>query len=148
MSFASEWEELEKSPRPTRVRKLIKRDYGWFKEAVLREGDYFVNKMCASLYAGDCYILSGAFDKDWMLEVRKKTFEYFRSKPSEFYKMLEGTPDFHRLIDLETGKKYSFQVCKHSAFFYPWNSDPLNLFPTVYERWRIIKKLMGLEPNA
>jgi len=30
-------------------------------------------------------------------------------------------------------------------FFYHWNKDPLNIFPEIYKRWRIIKKLMGLD---
>jgi hypothetical protein len=83
-----------------------------------------------------------------MRRVKDDTFPYFQSKPSEFHKMLEGTPDFHRLIDLETGKKYSFEVCKHSAFFYPWNDDPLELFFTINKRWRVMKVLMGLQPDA
>ena len=149
MSFARNWEILESSlPRPTRVRKLVKRDWEGFRERVLEEREEFTKAIVSSLYAGDVYILSGAFPKDFMVELRRKTMSYFGSKPSEFYKMLEGTPDFHRQIDLETGKKYSFQVCKHSAFFYPWNDDPLGIFPAVYARWRIIKLLMGLEAKA
>jgi len=149
VSFARNWEILESSlPRPTRARKIIKRDWLGFRERVLREDEAFSKAMVASLYAGDVYILSDAFPYDFMLELKRKTFEYFKSKPSEFHKMVEGTPDFHRLIDLETGKKYSFQVCKHSAFFYPWNDDPLGIFPMVYSRWRIIKRLMGLDERA
>ena len=146
MKFKDIWQSLEREkPRPERCRKLIKRDWAGFKERVMENREPFSTMFVSSLYAGDVYILTGAFDKDWMIDLRRRTFDYFQSKPSEFYKMLEGSPDFHRQIDLETGKKYSFQVCKHSAFFYPWNDDPLNLFPTVYERWRVIKTLMGLE---
>jgi hypothetical protein len=61
--------------------------------------------------------------------------------------MLEGTPNFHRKIDIEIGKKYSIQMCKHSFYFYPWNKDPLNIFQTIYKKWRVIKKLMGLNPT-
>jgi hypothetical protein len=57
--------------------------------------------------------------------------------------MLEGTPDFHRLIDEELGKKYSFFQVKHSAYFFPWNDDPLNLFPVIMPRWRPLKFLGG-----
>ena len=148
MDYKDIWLSLEKDrPRPQRARMVIKRDWAGFSERVIEAREPFATMLCASLYAGDVYILTGAFDKEWMLDLRRKTMDYFRSKPSEFYKMLEGSPDFHRLIDLETGKKYSFNVCKHSAFFYPWNDDPLDLFPTVYKRWRVIKTLMGLEPN-
>ena len=104
-----------------------------------------VEYLVESLYSGDIFIFKNAFSKDFMEEVKRKAFEYGKSRPSEFHKMLEGTPDFHRIIDLETGKKYSFQVCKHSCFFYPWNDDPLNLFKEVYHKWRVVKTLMGLD---
>ena len=36
-------------------------------------------------------------------------------------------------------------MCKHSFYFYPWNNDPINIWEPIYERWRIIKQLMGLK---
>jgi len=142
------WERLEKEERPSRCRNIIHADYADYRHYIAQQSDSFVEQICSSLYAGDVYILHQAFDPKWMRELREKTIEYWKTKPSEFYQMLEGTPDFHRIIDLETGKKYSFQVCKHSAFFYPWNDDPLEVFFTVYKRWRVVKVLMGLQPDA
>jgi hypothetical protein len=130
-------------PRPQRARKL--RYWKWedFKKAVENPDFDFIWQMVTTLYAGDIYIIQGAFPNEFMQRIKREAFEYGQSSPSSFHKMLEGTPDFHRIIDLETGKNYSFRVCKHSCFFYPWNSDPLQLFPTVYSRWRVIKYLMG-----
>jgi hypothetical protein len=135
-------------PRPTRARML--RYWSWkdFSEAVMKPDFDFIWNMVTTLYAGDIYILQDAFPKEFMLRIKKEAFEYGQSSPSSFHKMLEGTPDFHRVIDLETGKKYSFNVCKHSCFFYPWNDDPLGMFAPVYERWRVIKNLMGLDSRA
>ncbi len=142
------WDILEKHfPRPNRVRKLCYLQWDDFKKAVEEEDQYFAAWTVASLYAGDVYIIRNAFDPDWMRELKRKAFEYGQQSPSSFHKMLEGTPDFHRIIDLETGKKYSFNVCKHSCFFYRWNSDPLQLFSTVDDRWRVVKRLMGLSPT-
>ena len=62
--------------------------------------------------------------------------------------MLEGCPNFHRIIDMDTGKKYSFKVCKHSYYFYKWNGDPIKIFNETYKRWRRIKVLMGLDQLA
>ena len=115
---------------------------------VLKQDMEFALNVVHSLYQGDIYIIHNTFDKSWMREVTKRAFEYGQSTASSFHKMVEGCPDFHRIIDLEIGRKYSFNVCKHSSFFYPWNSDPLQLFAPVYERWRIIKILMGLDPRA
>jgi len=139
------WEKLESSqPRPERVRNIIKMDYEEFKEKVHRQEESFVESIVESLYGGDFYILKKAFPRDFMVSLRKDVHEYCKNRPSEFYKMLEGSPDFHRIIDLEEGRKYSFRVCKHSCYFYRWNDDPLDLFATIYERWQSIKLLMGL----
>ena len=144
--FKLAWERMEKAyPRPERARNIIRKHYPTFRDRVLAQDYDFVGSIVSSLYHGDVYILCNAFPREFMEETKRKAFEYGQSRPSEFYKMLEGTPDFHRVIDLEAGKKYSFNVCKHSAFFYPWNDDPLKLFPMVNERWRVIKTLMGLE---
>ena len=149
INFRSAWEAMEKeNPRPTRVRYIKYWEWDGFKDAVLNADFNFIWLMVMSLYAGDVYILKGTFPKEWIQEVKRKAFEYGQSSPSSFHKMLEGTPDFHRIIDLEAGQKYSLNVCKHSCFFYPWNDDPLGLFGPVYERWRTIKVLMGLDSRA
>ena len=142
------WARLENSiPRPDRVRSVVQVDYQEFKEKVQHQADSFVESIVSSLYGGDAYLIKGAFPKYFMINLRKRVHELWKTKPSEFYKMLEGSPDFHRIIDLESGRKYSFRACKHSCYFYPWNEDPLNLFGAVYERWRVIKFLMGLRPD-
>ena len=146
--YKSAWGKLESStPRPARVRTVIEMDYGEFRKKVQQQSDSFVESIVSSLYGGDAYLLKGAFPADFMINLRKRVYEYWKARPSEFFKMLEGSPDFHRIIDAEAGKKYSFRVCKHSCYFYPWNDDPLDLFGEIYERWRVMKLLMGLRPD-
>ena len=143
--FKSVWARLENSiPRPARARSVVQIDYQEFKEKVQGQADSFVESIVSSLYGGDAYLIKGAFPGDFMIDLRRRVHEYWKAKPSEFHKMLEGSPDFHRIIDLESGKKYSFRGCKHSCYFYPWNDDPLDLFGPIYERWRVMKFLMGL----
>ena len=147
--FSHAWEVVEKvRDRPTRVRKIRYRHWEEFRWNVENPSEDFIWDIVSTLYAGDVYIVKGAFDKEWMIDLKRKAFQYGRESPSSFHKMLEGSPDFHRVIDLEAGQKYSFHVCKHSGFFYPWNNDPLGVWPTVYARWRVIKLLMGLESRA
>ena len=56
-------------------------------------------------------------------------YNHFKDQPSSFHKMLEGCPDFHRIIDIDTGKKYSFKMFASILFiFIKWNNDPLNLY--------------------
>ena len=139
------WEQLEdKFPRPNRFRNLITLSYEEFKYRV--ENNIAVS-MINSLYSGDAYLIKNGFPQDFIFRLQQEVHEYCKEHPSEFYKMLEGTPDFHRQIDLETGKNYSIASCKHSCYFYRWNNDPLNVYETIDERWRILKVLMGLQYN-
>ena len=146
--FKNLWENLEKvNNLPTRARKIISLDYSIFAEKIDNNDESFAKQLANSLILGDIYILKEAFDKEFFNSLKNKCYDYFRNEPPSFHKMLEGCPDFHRIIDLDVGNKYSFKLCKHSFYFYNWNKDPLNLFDTTYERWRKIKKLMGYDPN-
>ena len=147
--YKTEWERLEQStPRPDRVREVIQIDFQELKEKVLKQEDEFVLGILDSLYSGDAYLVKGAFTKEFMIDLRKKAHAYYQEKPSEFHKILEGSPDFHRIVDAETGKKYSFAACKQTCYFYSWNDDPLDLFDTINERWRVVKFLTGVQPDA
>lgn len=146
--FRFEWQRLESSlPRPKRVRSVVTMNYSELAGKITHQKASFVKSIVESLYSGDVYLLKSAFPQQFMFDLRTKVQTYWNSRPSTFHKMLEGTPDFHRMIDLETGRKYSFRVCKHSAYFYNWNDDPLKLFGVIYERWRVIKLLMGLRTD-
>ncbi len=142
--YKAVWEELESnSPQPRLLRKIHKVDFEEFSQQIREQAPGFVKQVIESLYAGDVYLVKRAFTREFMLELKNRVHEYWNSRPQAFYKMLEGSPDFHRIIDEELGKKYSFMMVKHAAYFFPWNDDPLKLFPVVMPRWRPFKFLGG-----
>lgn len=142
------WRQLEAArPRPTRFRGYTVMPYESFRDKVAAGERHFADYVVESLYAGEVWLLTGAFPAQFMEDLRRKTIEWVAGRPSSFHKMVEGSPDFHRVIDLETGRKYSFRGCKHSAYFYRWNDDPLGIWPTITERWRLFKYLMGLRAD-
>ena len=138
------WEEYEKTAPPTRLRNVQTMTYVDFISRVM---DGNAHDMVDNLYAGDAYLIKGGFPPEFMYQLIIDVHNYCMTHESEFHKMLEGSPDFHRIIDLETGKKYSIASCKHSCYFYHWNEDPFNVFQTINSRWRILKTLMGLQYN-
>lgn len=137
MDWSEAWAEVKELP--TRMRTI--RVVGWqeAKRADPRE-------VVASLAAGDLWILKRVFPQTAMRILREDVIEWVRSRPTSFHKMLEGSPDFHRIIDLETGTKYAFRCCKHSAYFYRWNGDPIGAYSLVTGPWRAAKRMMGLDP--
>lgn len=147
MNFHWLWNHLEQHfPRPARARSILHMNWNEFVP-VMNGKAKEAQLMIEALYDGDLIVLKGAFSEQWMRDLKLKTVEWTRQRPSEFHKMLDGSPDFHRIIDHETGLKYAFRQCKHSAYFYNWNSDPLGILDDIYERWAPIKVLMGLDQN-
>ena len=139
------WNKLESTlPRPNRVRNIYQLNYKEFKHKVNDQSAY---EMIINLYLGDAYLIKGGFPKKFMTNLIKGVHKYCMDNPSKFHQMLEGSPDFHRVIDIETGKNYSIASCKHSCYFYHWNKDPLNIFKTINQRWQLLKLLMGLQYN-
>lgn len=146
--FATEWETVEATlPLPRRMRKMVILPFEEMKQKVLQQDPAFVKEMVESLYAGDVYLLKKAFPPEFMISIREKMHEAGRKTPPQFFKMLEGVPNFHRIIDAEIAKNYSFESIKHSYYFFPWNAEEHDLFFTTYPRWRIIKFLSGYDFN-
>ena len=140
--FKEAWAEVEaKQPLPRRLRRIIKIPFEKFKQKILEQDQLFVKSVVESLYAGDVYLLKGAFPKEFMINIRKKLHAHGQKTPSEFHKMLEGCPNYHRIIDEDVAANYSFKSIKHSYYFFPWNKDEFNIFEETYPRWRSIKLL-------
>lgn len=147
--FKKQWSILEEKKNfPSKLRKLKTIEYEELKKKVESNDEEFARMICKSIFEGDCYIIKNAFSKKFFDDLRDNVFQYFKNKPSSFYKMLENKcPDFHRIITKEIGLKYSFKACKHSFYFFPWNNDDLQLFEPINLRWRVLKKIMGLSPT-
>ena len=147
--FAKIWKDYDEKniSYPTRARKIVSLEFSEFKKKIDDKDEDFAYHITNSLINGDIYILKKAFTSDFFQKVKSSCMKYFKDQPSSFHKMLEGSPDFHRVIDVETGKKYSFKVCKHSYYFYKWNKDPIKIFNETYDKWSRVKVVMGYNSN-
>jgi hypothetical protein len=143
------WELKEgKFPRPHHANKIVQIDYAEFARQV-RDGDNsFAEKMVDAIYSGDIFILKNAFSKIFLNNLLEGVYDIWTKTPSEFHKMIEGCPDFHRMQDEEIAKKYVFESVRHSYYWFHWNGDPLGVIPEINARWRVLKLLGGLEENA
>ncbi len=146
--FQEAWEVVKKNAPPcTRVRKIVSLPFKEFSQQVLAQESHFVEDMVKSLYQGDLYILRKVFSVDFINQLKQKLWAWGNSTPSEFHKMFDGVPDFHRHIVGELIQKYSFEASKHSYYFFPWNNDPFSVFQAVRPVWRVIKVLGGSAPD-
>lgn len=142
--FKEKWEYLEANgPTPSRARNIITYKYQDFKNKVFSGKTTDVTELTESLYAGDGFILKGVFEKQFLIDLRERTFELGKVQDSSFNKMVDGCPDFNTIIGADNTKKYSYNAIRRSYFFFPWNNDPLNFIKTVYPVWEVYKYLGG-----
>ena len=142
--FRTVWERIERpETQPRYATALVVADYEEFRQLVTESEPRVVEALAQSLYGGEIYVLKGGFPQRFMQELLGKVDTFWRQTPPSFHKMVEGCPDFHRIQDEETAKKYVFQSVRHSAYFFHWNGDPLGIFPMIMERWRVFKYVGG-----
>ena len=146
--FKKEWHKIEKTgARPSTYGKLISIDYSEFISKIFEQDDVFVKKVVRSIYDGDLYLLKKAIDKNKVYQIIEGATKFFKNRPPEFHKMIEGVPNFHRWIDEGQAKNYSSRHVKHSLYLFNWNKDISKIRETVMEACIPLKLLAGLSLN-
>lgn len=147
--FKRAWQRLESTmPQPRRMRNLRQVPFDEIMQGIRDGHDDFVEDFTASMYAGDFFLLKGAFDRKLLQDVARRVFAFGLSQPPSFHKMLDGTPDFHRIIDSGSTVDYSLRALRHGFYFYRFNPDPAGVYRDFSAAWRTVKTISGLEPDA
>ena len=97
----------------------------------------------------EAFILKNSASKKLKKTILELVNKY-KKKKSSFYKMYDGCPNFHRMINKKITKKYSLFAIKHSFYFYNWNIKTKlekELKDGVYKHWRYVKFLAGNGKN-
>tara|TARA_B100000900_G_scaffold407262_1_gene419652 strand:+ start:663 stop:1541 length:879 start_codon:yes stop_codon:yes gene_type:complete len=142
------WHSLEKKyPPPRFVKKITNLDFKDLKNAIDNKEEKYLKKIIKNMYVNrEAYILKNAAPKNFKETILKLADFYKKKRKSTFKKMLDGSPNFHRIIDKSITKKYSLYAIKHSFYFYNWNIKSKlekKLKDGAYRHWRYIKFLAG-----
>ena len=146
-SMRNYWEKMEaKNAPPKFVKKINTLEFSKLKKSINEKNEIFVKNLAKKMYNGEAFILRNAASKKLKNVIIQLAKECDRKQKPSFHKMLDGTPNFHRIIDKKITKKYSLYAIKHSYFFYNWNikSKLEKKFKDgVYRHWRYVKYLAG-----
>ncbi len=141
------WRKLEsKNNNPKFVSKVSVVKFEDLKKACIKKNEFYLKSFIKKIYNGEAFIIRNASKKNLKEVVLKLAKNYDKKQRPSFRKMLDGTPNFHRIYDKEITKKYSLYAIKHSYFFYNWNIKSKlekKLKDGVYRHWRYIKFLAG-----
>ncbi len=141
------WKALEKKKSPPKyVQKVSIINFDKLKKSINKKNEIYVKSLAKKMYNGEAFILRKAANKNLKKIIINLAKYYDKKQRPSFHKMLDGTPNFHRIIDKKITKKYSLYAIKHSYFFYNWNIKnklEKNFKKGVYRHWRYVKFLAG-----
>ena len=147
ISMERYWISFEsKKPAPKFVKKISIIEFDKLKKSVNGKNEIFVKSLARKMYEGEAFIVRNAAKKNLRKIILDLAKNYDKKQKPSFYKMLDGTPNFHRIIDKKITKKYSLYAIKHSYFFYNWNIKSKlekDFKDGVYKHWRYVKFLAG-----
>ena len=142
------WKELlEEKGVPSRCSGVIEISYNEFKNLSDKFDLKKARELVSNFIDGKVLLVKSAFSVDQVKDVKSKVKKFWKENPDTYHKMIEGCPDFHRVIRPELAKNYALRQIKHAYYFFSWNDDPFNLFEPIYQRWSIFKFLGGFQLN-
>ena len=108
-----------------------------------------LEKLIENFYSGDVYSIKNSFSLKFIEKIKSYLINNFKETNSEFYKIKEGCPNFHRVVGEKEKFKYKLKSNRHDYYFFPWNrsKEKIDLFHYFYPKWRLIKLLSGLKSN-
>lgn len=102
-----------------------------------------------SLLNGDVYLLKNVIDKKFLNNLKSNIVNYYFKKGFNFYKMIDGIPNFANKIDEKNIKNYSVKMNKHVFYAFPFNEkkSKFRIFSEFYKYWSNFKYLSGYKKN-
>ena len=141
------WKYLEAQNAPPKyVKKVSIIEFDKLKNCINNKNEIYIKSLVKKMYCGEAFILRKAAKQNLKKIILDLAKHYDKKQKPSFHKMLDGTPNFHRIIDKKITKKYSLYAIKHSYFFYNWNIKTKlekKFKEGVYRHWRYIKFLAG-----
>ena len=126
---------------------VVELEFENFKSLLRGQPNDDIRKLVIELASGKVLFLKRALAKEVCSLIVARTKEFFECRAQSFHKMIDGAPNFHRVIDETVASNYAFYALKHSAYFFNWNNDDLGLREEIYQVWRPIKRFIGLGPR-
>ena len=144
------WKEIEKQAPPKYVSKLEEFSWAEFSRRIHGNDFEFIASVIEKLYSGSVIILRSALNKSEMDYVKNFALNFGRTTEPGFHKVLEGSPDFHRISkpDVAANSGYSFYRAQHLYYFYRWNGRDAKLFEIADKTWEVFKLLCGWSKDS
>ena len=138
-------EKLKKNPKYLRKIEIL--ELKDFVNIIKKKKLEKISEIITNLYQGDFYIIRNSLKNKEIEKLKFNLIQFSKKNKTNFFKMVEGCPNFWREIDEKHMKKYSFKVIKNAWYFFRWNKEKIGIWKMFSKQWSLVKILMGLKKN-
>ena len=115
------WGILEKNSEPSEFKDVINLEFSFLHSLIVYKNINEINKLLKLFHAGSLIIIKNSFNIEDLNFIKKYLIKNYNCKKSEFHKLKENCPNFHRVIGPEESKNYVIPSNRHDYYFFPWN---------------------------
>ncbi|WP_458756649.1 hypothetical protein ACSVBT_12780 [Afipia sp. TerB] len=148
--FNEAWEEAIEFRAPARFGTgVVKIPYSELTSAIERCDRKFIFDFVKSFHSGEIYVFTDAFDPAELTKFKEAAFAWSQTQESQEPRVLDGVSDYRSRRDWHAedhGAGYSSTY--DMMHFFRWNDDPIGAYKLFDPKYRILKTISGMQPDA
>ena len=147
-NFQLAWENLSlELDDPSMINDVHVLDYKVFEKNLKTVDKIFAFDLVEQLLMGDAFVLKQACSENTCKDIINWCFNNISQTETSDYKIIEGVPNFHKIINEEIIKEKSLEQIKHSHYFFRWNNDSYGIWSKLTSLLDVAKLINGYDKN-
>lgn len=148
--FEEAWNELREFRAPAQFGTgVVTIPYTQLTDAIENEDRKFIKEFVKSFYSGEIYIFTNAFRTSDLENFKNAAFAWSQTQESQEPRVLDGVSDYRSRRDWHAedhGAGYSSTY--DMMHFFRWNDDPIGAYKLFDPKYRVLKQISGMQPDA
>ena len=143
------WKSLIDSKKtPNYFSELINLEFKDFKENISKNDLTYQENLIEKLFNGAVIQLNNSLDDILIKKIIKHSLDLPQNNTKNKTECIESTKNYFYLQSKDMSLNGGYKTLDRSYYFFPWDNSSKNIFEEIYEYWKYIKILAGLNYDA
>jgi len=140
------WQNLIKyNETPSYFTELINVEFNDFKKNISEQNYAYQENLINKLFSGAIIQLTNSLNNELISTIINSSKELSKSNLQSKTICKEGTKNYFYKQSNDMSLTGGYKALDKSYYFFPWDSTSTNIFSEIFDYWRFIKILSGLD---
>jgi len=143
------WQNLISSRNvPNYFTELIDIEFNYFKKKISEENSEYQKNLINKIFNGAIIQLKNCLNDDLINEIINSSIQLSKKNIQNKTNCNEDSKNYFYIQSNDMSLEGGYKALDKSYYFFPWDSSSKKIFEKIYEYWRFIKILAGLNYNT